>query len=552
MGIRSPLRRSLPVWGGVLFFSLLFFLPIGLFFVSTLSEAAADTDGGLPALVGDVVSDPATWRVVSFSVEQAAVSALVSVLLALPGAWVLSHVDFPLRGLLRSLSLLPFVLPSIVVVLAMISFFGRNGLINAILGTQATLVYSVPGIILAHVFYNFSLAMRVIGDRWERIDARLIESAEGLGDSRPGTFIRVTLPLLAPAILAGFALVFIYSFLSFGIVLVFGGIRHATLEVQIYRELFVNLRLGRAAVLAILQVILLGGFFLVTNRWITGSVVGGRGAGPRNARRLSSFAPGVRVFVVVSTAILLTFVIGPLVAMFIRGLSRDGVPSLLAFRALFDEAASPRDIEGIVRSSIPGVIARSVGLALAAGTITLVVAVSVAVARRGRPGRAIDGFFLLPLGISVVTAAIALRSVYGEVVSPVFVVVLAQVFIAFPTTYRIARTVLGGLSPSMVETAAALGAGPFTTLRTVIVPVLRPGLVNAYVYALALPFADLTAVLTVGRGEVATFPVAIYRLIGFRSFDLGLALGIIYVLICLGIFGILDATSRRRVAGRPQ
>ncbi len=72
---------------------------------------------------------------------------------------------------------------------------------------------------------------------------------------------------------------------------------------------------------------------------------------------------------------------------------------------------------------------------------------------------------------------------------------------------------------------------------------MRRTFLNAYAYALALPFADLTIVMAVGRGRIATFPVAIYRLIGFRSFDLALAMAVLYIVFCLILFWIIDTTS---------
>jgi thiamine transport system permease protein len=107
------------------------------------------------------------------------------------------------------------------------------------------------------------------------------------------------------------------------------------------------------------------------------------------------------------------------------------------------------------------------------------------------------------------------------------------------------RTCIETLQTGYVEAAQSLGAGWFRVLKDVKFPILKRGLLNAYAYSLAIPFADLTAVLSIGRGDVATFPVAIYRLIGFRSFDLALALGVIYIVICFLLFLWIDATSLR-------
>jgi thiamine transport system permease protein len=125
-------------------------------------------------------------------------------------------------------------------------------------------------------------------------------------------------------------------------------------------------------------------------------------------------------------------------------------------------------------------------------------------------------------------------------------VVLMQALIAFPVVYRIVRTAVGSLDQRFIESARSLGARRLARLRDVEVPLLRRGLLNAYAYGLAIAFADFTAAMTVGHGDVVTFPVAIYRLIGFRSFDLALALGVIYIAMCALLFVVIDVTSMAR------
>ena len=541
---------------------LIFLLPIGLFLFRTISgpgeaAAVADTGGaGTAAAAPDttalgalfrVLSSPATWRTVGFTFAQAAASAAAGVLLAVPGAWIISHFDFPLRGLLRSLSLLPFILPSIVVVLAMISFFGRNGLLASLFDVRSSLIYSVPGIVLAHVFYDFSLAMRIIADRWSQIDPRLEEAAASLGDSRRRTFFRVTLPLLTPAIVAGFVLVFIYSFLSFGIVLVFGGLSNATIEVQIYREMFVNFDEAAAGGLTLLQLVLTGVLFAFAGRWMGRAVIS-PGAQLRPLVLLRRARPASRVLVASIAGVLLVFVAGPIVTMAVRALTDSGTVSLEPLLALFSGARGTlRSAASIVQSSIPLVILRSLGLALAAGALSFTFALVIALSLHGKRAHFFDTAFLVPLGLSIVTVALSLHDAYDGILHPALVVVLAQFFVALPTTYRIMRTSVEGLDRSYIESAQALGAGRAVAFVTVTAPMLRYGFANAFAYALALPFADFTAVMTAGAGEITTFPVAIYRLMGFRSFDQGIVLGLVYILMCLVIFSFLDRSSRPRV-----
>ena len=534
------MSRSLLYAGVVAFFALFFFAPIGGVYMEALRGVPA---GVVLERVRSVLASTRTMRIVGFTTGQAALSAAIAVVAAMPLAYMISHYTFPGKRLAYSLSLIPFVLPSIIVVVCMISFYGKSGLLNSIFGTDFNLVYNFRGIVLAHVFYNFSLAIRIISTAWSSIDRRFREAAESLGERPLGLFVRVTLPLLAPAIVSAFVLIFIYCFLSFGIILVFGGVRFSTIEVAIYQETYVNLDLITAAVYATLQLGLSVGFLALASRAIGRARVARSGS----ERVLPSLAAASRVGRVLMTAYAVAavvFVLGPILTMVARALTNaDGAFSIEGFRQLLVPGAADRNVEGILRSTIPGVIWRSIAIAAASGTLIFLLAAALALSLRGKRPSSFESFLQLPMAMSFVTVSLGLRFVWGATIAPAALVVLGQFFIGFPLVFRILRTGVDELGDGLVRSAEILGASRWAVLRDVEVPLLRRTLLNGYAYALALPFADLTVVLAAGRGRIATFPVAIYRLIGFRSFDLALALAVIYILICLGLFLVIDATS---------
>ncbi|MEC7165007.1 MAG: iron ABC transporter permease, partial [SAR324 cluster bacterium] len=209
----------------------------------------------------EFLADPWNLRVLGFSLKQAFWSAILSILLGLPGAWLLTRYDFPGRAALQRFAYLPFLLPSILVVLAMVLFFGNQGWVNQTLmflfqldEPPVQFLYSLNGILLGHVFYNFPLAMRLIGDQWERISAKYALAARMLGHSPQHNFFRVTLPLILPSVLGAFALIFLLCLNSFAIILVLGGgVRHTTIEVLIYQLARIDLDFSGAAVLSLLQ-----------------------------------------------------------------------------------------------------------------------------------------------------------------------------------------------------------------------------------------------------------------------------------------------------------
>ncbi len=534
------MSRSLLYAGVVAFFALFFFAPIGGVYMEALRGVPA---GVVLERVRSVLASTRTMRIVGFTTGQAALSAAIAVVAAMPLAYMISHYTFPGKRLAYSLSLIPFVLPSIIVVVCMISFYGKSGLLNSILGTDFNLVYNFRGIVLAHVFYNFSLAIRIISTAWSSIDRRFREAAESLGERPLGLFVRVTLPLLAPAIVSAFVLIFIYCFLSFGIILVFGGVRFSTIEVAIYQETYVNLDLITAAVYATLQLGLSVGFLALASRAIGRARVA-RSGSECVLPSLAAASRVGRVFMTAYAVAAVVFVLGPILTMVARALTNaDGAFSIEGFRQLLVPGAADRNVEGILRSTIPGVIWRSIAIAAASGTLIFLLAAALALSLRGKRPSSFESFLQLPMAMSFVTVSLGLRFVWGATIAPAALVVLGQFFIGFPLVFRILRTGVDELGDGLVRSAEILGASRWAVLRDVEVPLLRRTLLNGYAYALALPFADLTVVLAAGRGRIATFPVAIYRLIGFRSFDLALALAVIYILICLGLFLVIDATS---------
>ena len=225
-----------------------------------------------------MLTDSYYQRIILFTLTQALLSTVLAVLLGLPGAYLLARFHFKGKRLVRALTTIPFVLPSILVVLGFVLFFGNNGILNR--GLMALLrlrepplriLYSLKAILLAHAFYNFPICIRIVSGLWSRVNPHLEEAARSLGARGWRLFRRVTLPQILPGVLASAALIFIFCFMSFAIVLVLGGgPRYATLEVEVYRLAKIGLDLDAASRLALigsaLTLLLLYGYIKLQQR----------------------------------------------------------------------------------------------------------------------------------------------------------------------------------------------------------------------------------------------------------------------------------------------
>ena len=248
---------------------LIFLLPLaflGVFFVYpilTLFDISLRPDGVLDlSAFARLLTSAYHLETLLFTVYQALISTIATLLLALPCAFVFARYRFPGRSLLLSLATLPFVLPTVVVALAFSAVLGERGLVNDMLRLLFSLDESpiqlertLAIIIIAHVFYNFSVALRIMTSYWSALGFHAEEAARCLGANDLLVWRDIRLPVIRPALLSAGVLVFIFCFTSFGVVLILGGIRFATLEVQIYYQAVSIFNLPLAAALSLVQII---------------------------------------------------------------------------------------------------------------------------------------------------------------------------------------------------------------------------------------------------------------------------------------------------------
>src|SRR3990170_3988925 len=253
-------RKVLPpvvLWLVPLSFLIIFyFFPLGSIFQLSFARG----ESGLFQPFVEAFTSESVRRVVWFTIWQATLSTLLTLAIGLPGAFLFARYEFRGKALLQALSGIPFVMPTLVVAAAFNALLGPRGWIN--LATMELFDLQAPpikftntiiAILVAHVFYNLTIVLRLVGDFWSHLDPRLTQAARTLGANRRRAFQHITLPLLAPAIATAALLVFIFDFTAFGVILILGGPRFATLEVEIYYQTISLFNLPLAAVLSILQ-----------------------------------------------------------------------------------------------------------------------------------------------------------------------------------------------------------------------------------------------------------------------------------------------------------
>ena len=240
----------------LLFLAVFYLYPLARIFQTSFRADGAWNFAG----IAETLSRPYFWRVVWFTTWQAVASTALTLVLGLPLAYMFARYEFRGKSFLRALTTIPFVMPTVVVAAAFTALAGRSGLLNQWLQAffdldtpPIQLMQTVWIILIAHAFYNVSVIIRAVGGFWSNLNPSLEEAGAVLGANRWRLFREVTLPLLTPSITAASLLVFLFCFTSFGVVLILGGLRYATIEVEIYRQTVSFFNLPVAAFLSLVQ-----------------------------------------------------------------------------------------------------------------------------------------------------------------------------------------------------------------------------------------------------------------------------------------------------------
>jgi len=251
-------KRKLADSGTVLLIVPLIFM--GIFYFFPLGKLVSLSFSQTSSSAGQAINWQIIGNAAGFTFYQAGLSTLFTILLGLPAAFLFGRFNFSGKNALRIASTLPFILPTVVVAVGFNTLIGPSGLINtglmAIFGKSEPLFNiqnSLAAIILAHVFYNTSIIIRVVSSALAQLDHKLEDAAQTLGAAPWKTFTKITLPLLLPYILSAVLLVFLFDFTSFGVILMLGGPRFSTLEVEIYIQTMQFLNLPLAGWLSFIQ-----------------------------------------------------------------------------------------------------------------------------------------------------------------------------------------------------------------------------------------------------------------------------------------------------------
>ena len=481
-----------------------------------------------------VARDPAIRKVVWFTLWQSVLSTLLCLLVGLPGAALFARYRFPGRRALWAALLVPFVLPTVVVGVALIGVLGPGSF------THVELTGTIWAILIGHVFFNYAVIVRMVGSAWATLDPTPSDAARMLGAS-PLTALRtVTLPMLRPAIVSATAIVFLFCFTSFGIVLVLGSVQHRTLEVEIWQQTTRYLHLDLAAGLAVVQLVLVVAILIGFARAQTRrSFTVAQRAGREVARRART--AGERVFVGVNLLFLGVLFALPLGVLVVRSFATPDGPGLGFYRALSSARAGSSSFVAPLAA-----IGNSMQFAFATMAVAVVLGWCAAWAIAGPGGGRLAGrlssvgdvVLMIPLGTSAVTVGFGMLITFDhppvDLRSSSALVPLAHAVIALPFVVRLLVPAIRAIDPAIRDAATMLGASPRARWRHVDVPILGRATAAAAGFAFAVSLGEFGATAFLARPDRPTMPIAIYRALGRPGeWNLGQAMAMSTILMVM-------------------
>lgn len=543
-------RMALPA---LVVITLFFVLPL----LFTLSSAFIGPGGGFSlSPIKTVFTDPYTLRVMRFTITQAALSTLASLLVALPGAYLLSSYSFRSKSLILALSAVPFVIPSILVVLGFVIFFGNNGFLNQLLMALFSLsepplkiLYSYKAIILAHTFYNFPIIMNLVATYAMHLDRRQEAASYTLGASKSETFFRITLPRLLPAIISSASLVFLFCFSSFAIILVLGGgPRYSTMEVEIYRQARMVGSASAAAALSLFSILvtslLLAAYSKSQQRLVQSEAY----KEPLLLERRPAHAVG-RILALLYALSALLFILAPIASVIVRSVYSTSGFSLKWYRQLLNlERASSH------MGSALAALTNSLAIALTVSILAVALGTSLAasIERRRRGKGALEMLGMLSMTVSSVIIGLGYflitSRVHGGASLSYALVVLAHLVIALPFTLRVMLPEYRKIPLSYTNSARTLGSTTGHAFFTIELPLLRGAMVSSAIFAFAISMGEFNATLTLSSSTIVTLPIVMYRLIGSYNYQGACALGTILIIVSALVFIATGTTKGKKHA----
>lgn len=541
-----------------------------------LASAVQDNAGNFaPGLLVDKISDQSIWGIACVTSNLrcgvawntlflALCVAIASTGLGLAFALITLRTGFPFKRVLQALTVLPIITPPFVIGVAIILLFGRSGVVSTFLFEnfdvpRSRWIYGFWGVFLAQLLAFAPIAFLVLLGVVQGISPSLEEASQTLRARSWTTFSRISLPLMRPGLANAFLLSFVESLADFGNPLVLGG-NFEVLSTKIFFAVVgASHDQGRAAVLALVLLLFTFAVFWAQSRWLGRSsytTLTGKGDSglplPLPARvswfcYLTALPWGL-----FTVAIYFTIFLGSVV----KALGRDHTFTLEYFKTGFaiEQAASGLRFAGSAWNSFWTTI--QVSAISAPLTAMLGLLTAYLLTRQRFAGKRALEFgtmlsFAIPGTVVGISYILAFNVPPVELTGTGTILVICFMFRNMPVGVRAGIAALSQVDKSLDEASLTLGARSFTTLRRIILPLLRPAVVAAMVYSFVRAMTSVSAVIFLVTAEYNMATAYIVGRVEAGEFGLAIAYSAVLIVVMLAaVLGIQLLVGNRRLGRR--
>ena len=517
---------------------LSYIFPLYSIFKQTFSNNKADFSLNLPLLV----------KTLRFTFTEAVLSTVITMITGLACAYVFSTYRFYGKQLCMSIISVPFMLPTVVTAAGLNAWLGPNGILNSFLmrvfqlGTPPIKVMNTFGLIIfAHVFYNTSLVVRMVSNAWMMIDVNIVNAAEALGAKSKDVFRKIILPMLKPSIISSALLVFLFDFTSYGAVLLLGGPKYRTIEVEISYQTLQVFDLKTAGVLALMQmavtILIVSAERSVRKKAFHFSRIK---VFNENQKKVRTLREKLVIIGIVGSVLAITIM--PMLSLIVRSFyipgssSRGGGGSggftLMYYKNLFTNRGNSYffvpPFKAIFYSFVNAILCSVVAVIIGAMICVLT--------KRTKTWNILNTMVLLPIGTSSVTLGLGYLIAYRRALTSFWVTPLAHSIVVLPFVIRSLQPAIEHMPVSLEQSAATLGAKPVSILRKIKIPILRRPIINSIVFSFTISIGEFGATNFLTRPERPTMPVAIFTFLskpGGLNYGSALAMSTILFMISL-------------------
>lgn len=532
MAADRPRLNRLPGWAAPLLaapaavgLALFFLWPVGTLLARVLE----------PGSLTRTLSAAGIGGVLWFTVWQAVVSTLLTLVAGLAPAYVLARYRFPGRRMVLALVTVPFMLPTVVVGAAFLSLL------------PSSWHHTAQAVLVAHVYFNIAVVVRLVSPLWAAIPLDITAAARTLGASPSRVLRHVLLPLLRPALWSAATVVFLFTFTSYGVVRLLGGVGTTTIEVEVARRATQLGDVDGAAVLSVLQLVVLAVVVLVAAGRQRRAAVALAGA--EFARRPRG--RGQRLVVCAVATVTAAVMAVPLAMMVVRSLRLDGRWTLVAWRTLGRSEFRPGVSLGVdPLASLLVSLRYAVVAMVVSATVGTLAALAIALARRH--GRLLDVGLMLPLATSAVTVGLGVLITFDT--PPVdwraewWLIPVGHALVATPFVVRALLPALRSIPSARRDAAATLGAAPWRAWWEVDVRSIARPFVGAAGLAAAVSLGEFGATTFLTRAGRETLPIAIARLLA-RAGEVPRAQAFALATMLMVVTALIVAVVERPLSG---